>query len=420
MKRYFRRIPAVFMILILLLAGITGCGKSSEEKVSTVELENDISISVWYTDSGLTDYMERIAAQYKAANPHVTIVPTLVTTDEYLENIYHESISGSDAPDVFMMSSDNLEKAYLMGIVAENDTYASDYTTDVYGDAAISASSLKGRLYGYPMAYDTAVMVYNKKYAQSVSTFDELTSISDNFEHTEDNAEVEIVAKWDVSDLMLNYAFVGNYINMGGDSFEDKAQASLDDAGMLNALNAYANLREDYGIVRNATTQQACLESFENNKLLYTIVRASDLKELNESGVDYGVIKIPDLSDSIPTRAMSTTQMAAVNPYSDQVAVAKSVAKAMTYDYASGITELTKYPAARGDLKKQPNEEYTQLHQIYSDSVVKAKFMEIGELYIKLEVMMHQIWDEGNVEQNYATFRDYVQTEQTMTTLTAQ
>lgn len=419
MKIYFKRISAVLLVMILLV-GITGCGKTSEETVTGLEIEKDISVNLWYTDSDLTDYMDRVAAQYKAANPHITIAPKLVSTDEYLENIYNESIYGTDAPDVFMMSSDNLEKAYLMGIVADNDTYASNYSSEVYGNAAITASSLKGKLLGYPMTFDTAVMVYNEKYADSVSTFEELTQYSNNFQHTVDNEEVEVVAKWDVSDLLLNYAFVGNYINMGGEAYEDKSQVSLDEPNVIKSLNAYANLKDAYGIIRNTTTLESCLDAFKNNKLLYTIVKASDLSSLNESGVEYGICKVPDLTQDLQAKGMSTTQLAVVNPYSSNVAVAKSVAKALTYDDAYEITELTDYPSARGDLKTDPNIEYANLHQIYSDSVVKAKFMEIGELYIRMEVMLHQVWDEGNVEQNYNDFKQYVSAEQTMSTVSAQ
>lgn len=419
MKIYFKRISAVLLVMILLV-GITGCGKTSEETVTGLEIEKDISVNLWYTDSDLTDYMDRVAAQYKAANPHITIVPKLVSTDEYLENIYNESIYGTDAPDVFMMSSDNLEKAYLMGIVADNDTYASNYSSEVYGNAAITASSLKGKLLGYPMTFDTAVMVYNEKYADSVSTFEELTQYSNNFQHTVDNEEVEVVAKWDVSDLLLNYAFVGNYINMGGEAYEDKSQVSLDEPNVIKSLNAYANLKDAYGIIRNTTTLESCLDAFKTNKLLYTIVKASDLSSLNESGVEYGICKVPDLTQDLQAKGMSTTQLAVVNPYSSNVAVAKSVAKALTYDYAYEITELTDYPSTRGDLKTDPNIEYANLHQIYSDSVVKAKFMEIGELYIRMEVMLHQVWDEGNIEQNFNDFKQYVSAEQAMSTVSAQ
>ena len=43
----------------------------------------------------------------------IEIKPQLMDSENYLENIYNNSIHGSDAPDIYIMSADQLEKAHL-------------------------------------------------------------------------------------------------------------------------------------------------------------------------------------------------------------------------------------------------------------------------------------------------------------------
>lgn len=406
-------IKKVFLVLLIISIGISSvaCNQATNEKETDVVIESDITLSLWYTDDKLTTYLQQSINQYHDANRHVTIIPKLVEQDEYLENIYNGSIKQNDIADLYVLSSDNLEKAYLMGLTANNDSYKSLYTTNVYGKAGIEASTYNDKLLGYPLAFDMAFMVYNKKYASAMNTFSDLTNYSNNYQHTEENSEVEYIVKWDVSDVFLNYAFVGAYMNVGSTSSDDSSVIKLDTNGMKSSLNEYLKFKSDYGINRNTTTSSNCLDLFNKNKLLYTIVRTNDLKAINDAGVDYGISKIPDLTSTISTNIMSTTQLITVNPYSKNVKVAKSIAKNFTYDYSQDLYNLSGYVSARADLGNNPDAEFTNLYSLYSNSVVKAQFMNIGDFYIKLEIMLHQIWDGTNVDESLKTFHDYINTQ---------
>lgn len=397
----------MFVIVISCVA----CTSSNDGQVTKVETQEDVTLSLWYTDDTLTAYLQQTADEYHEKNQQVTIVPTLVEPDEYLENMYNGSIKEKNAADLYILSSDNLEKAYLMGLVAPNDSNNSTYTEDIYGKAGIEASTYDKKLLGYPLSFDTSVMVYNNKYAKSLNTFTDITNYSNGYEHTEENSEVEYIIKWDVSDLFTNYAFIGPYMNVGGTSSDDKSVIQLSSNSIKSCLSEYLKFKSDYGIVRNTTTASNCLDLFCKNKLLYTIVNTSDLKKINESGVDYGITKIPDLTNALKTNTMSTTQLMVVNPYSKNLKVAKSVAKGMTYDYANELYDLTGLVSARNNLDNNPNSQYASLYKIYSNSIVKAQFMNIGDFYLKLEIMLHQIWDGTSIEESYNTFNDYVTTQ---------
>lgn len=410
MKSLLKKITAVLLISILAVSCIA-CGKSNKEPVADIQVEEDVTLNLWYTDDKMTPYLTDVINKYHEKNPHVTVQLQLAGADEYLENIYNASTKDGNAADVYMLSSDNLEKAYLMGLTAENDTYSSSYTEEVYGKAGIEAATYQNKLLGYPLSFETTVMVYNKKYATPMSTFADITSYSNAFEHTDENAEVSSIIKWDVSDVFTNYALVGAYMNIGGKSSDDTKDIQISGDGFKACMNEFVKFKTDYGIVRKTTTAEECINQFSQNKVLYTFAKTSDLKKINDAGVQYGISKIPDLTSSLKTNTLSMTQLVMVNPYTGRQNVAKSVANAISYEYADELYGLTGLTSARCNLDNYPTEEYGNLYRIYADSVVKAQFMKIGDFYLKLEILFHQVWDgTASVEEGYNTFNSYVST----------
>lgn len=401
----------VILLIMCIVSSFVACGISDDTQDTSENIQDDTTLSLWYTDDHLTAYLKQAADEYHKANQHITIEPKLVEEDDYLENIYNGSIKQNDIADLYMLSSDNLEKAYLMGITSNNDMNKDVFNNTVYGNAGIEAASYNNKLVAYPLSFDTTFMVYNKKYVSVMGTFADLTNFSNNFQHNDQNSEVQYVVDWDVSDGFLNYAFVGPYMNIGGSSSDDGSSIQLNNNGMKASLNEYLKFKADYGIDRSATTDSSCLDLFKQNKLLYTIIKTNDLKAINDSGVNYGICKIPDLTNSISSKSLSITQLMAVNPYSKNVKAAKNVAKSFTYDYAGELFDLTGYVCCRSDLGNYPSSEFINLYSVYSNSIVKAQFMNIGDFYIKLEIMLHQIWDGANVDDNLSSFSNYVTTQ---------
>lgn len=418
MKVVLKKIATVLLVSVMAL-GCVACNNLGAENVTAIEVLNDVSVNLWYTDDSMTPYMDFAASKYNELNSQVKVVPQLVLADDYLENIYNGSIKEDNTADLYMLSSDYLEKAYLMGLTSENDKFASVYTENVYGKAGIESAKYNDKILGYPLSFDTSVMVYNKKYAKTMNTFEDITAFNNEFKHTEENTEVKVIIQWDASDVYTNYAFVGANMNIGGESGDDKSKIEVNSTKLKESLAGFLKCKTDYGIIRKTTTLADCIKLFSQNQLLYTIVSSDNLRTFNETGVDYGIIRIPDISNTLKSNTLSSTDLMMVNPYSDNLAVAKSVAKAFTYDYAENLYEQTGMASARGDLTNNPSEEYTNLHQIYSDSIVKAQFMKIGDFYVKLEIMLHQVWDGTSIEESMNTFDSYVNVIKGVTTTTA-
>lgn len=146
---------------------------------------------------------------------------------------------------------------------------------------------------------------------------------------------------------------------------------------------------------------------------MYTIVSTDNLKKIDESGVSYGIIPVPYLSEGLESVPMSVTTLAIVNPYTSNIAVAKTVARAISYDYAEDIQSLSGHTSARADLTKKgknaDNTDYNMLHDIYSDSIVKAKYVGVQNIYTQYEILIHQVWDGKSVDDAYNEFHKGVE-----------
>lgn len=411
--KIIKRLISVTMVCVMLIS-VTACSVTDrDEEARKLDIETPVTINVWYDNKDYERYLNTVASGLKAANNLITVNPVYIEAQDIIDTLYTETVRNNNAPDVYLMSAENSDKAYLLGLMLENDSYGDIYNENIYGKAAIKSASYKGKLYGYPVSFDMPVMVYNKKYASSVDSYYEIKQISDNYQVTEENQNIKKVFDFDASDMLINYPYVGRYMNIGGDVSENADIFTIDELNFKRALKEYASLKNTFGIDRNESTHESCLDEFIQNKLLYTIVNTSDLKKIDDSGVSYGIIPVPYLSEGLESVPMSITTLAVVNPYTSDISVAKTVARAISYDYAADMQALSGHVSARADLikkgRKADNTDYNMLHDIYSDSIVKAKYVGVQNIYTRYEILIHQIWDGKSVDDAYNEFHKGVE-----------
>ncbi len=267
-------------MICVTLVSVTACGKTDrDEEAKKLGIETPVTINVWYDNKDYESYLNTVASGLKSANNLITVNPVYVEAQDIVDTIYTETVRNNNAPDVYLMSAENNDKAYLLGLMLENDSYKDIYNEQVYGKAAIRSASYKGKLYGYPVSFSMPVMVYNKQYASTVESYEQLKQISDNYVVTEENAGVAKVFNFDPSGMFLNYQYIGRYMNIGGDEAEDAASFTIDEQHFKQAVKEYAQLKDTFGIDRQSSTLDECLDEFTQNKLLYTIVSTDNLKD---------------------------------------------------------------------------------------------------------------------------------------------
>lgn len=408
MLNRMRKIKSIFALVLclILVFNLAACGDvSGDNGNETAYVGKPVELTLWYTDSRLTTYLEYVAERYHESNNSITVNNVLVSKEKYLQNIYNGCVKDGNGPDLFISSSDDLEEICYMGLAWDNEDTVT-YNVDNYGSAAVNAASYKGKMYGYPLTYETAVMIYNRDYAVPVASFGDLEQYVKNYAPDENSPAVEFIVQWDVTDVFLNYPFLGDYISIGGTD-GDSGNVDFSSEDFERSLQRYIDIKEDLGIDKSEATYSMCIEQFSGTKLLYTIINSRDLKKIDESGVNYGVVAVPDYDRVYSSTAMSQTSLAIVSPYGNNKKQAINYAKAITYDYAGEIVARGAGCPARGNAEEMP-EQYVSAHDVYKDTIVKSQLMKTGDTYLKLEVVLHKIWDGGDLVGAIKEFSNYM------------
>lgn len=404
---WIRKIAAVMMVIVLCFS-LAGCGKNADKTAKSIRLETLKKVTVWYTNDKYTPYLEYVAEQVNQANDLIEIKPQLMDSENYLENIYNSSIHGSDAPDVYIMSADQLEKANMMGLVLKNNTYAAYYNEKNFSKAAIEAATFDNELYGYPLSFNIPFMVYNKDVAQKVSTFDELYQYALNYKIDDKNVNIKQIFDWDVSNMFINYCFSCGSIDIGGETGDDISSLNVNKEILKKAMEQYVKQKEQFGIVRGTNVIDDTSTKFAEGTMAYTITDVNHLKEIDSSSVPYEIIKVPKLAQDLDTSLMSENMDVFVSPYADDIEVAKAVAHCLSYDYADTMFDKAGLLCAKNSASKDKNAKDSNnkdiVYQLFNDSRCQAQFMGQTYYYSRYEIMIHKVWDGEDITTAVDTF----------------
>lgn len=386
-------------MLLVMTFSLCACRSDENDTAKNLNVEEKVSVNVWYTDESYNGYLEYVAKKFHEANELVTVVPVLVSGEDYVDTIYEQGIHKDNIADVYLVSAHELSKICKLGLAAQNNTYDKYYTEKKYTKTALKAASYNGKLYGYPVNFNTSFMVYNKSVVEPKDTFNALTEFSDNFQQTDENKNITQIITWDVSDMLLNYGFSAGSIQAGGEDGEDSSAINIDTERLKSAMNEVALLRDVYGIERSETTQDTCISMFTEGKLAYTIVDANHLKAIEDSDIEYGVCKIPTMGNDMEITNLSDTTLAVVNSYAGNLEVAKAVAHALSYDYSNAMFNTSgKISAKKVNIDKKVASTFGIIYDTYENSDIRAKFIGSANVYSGYEIMFRKIWDGEDAE----------------------
>ena len=337
----------IFSILLIActVAGAYVYARSGQSIFETYSFftKTKTTVRLWYTDDSLTSYLQSKAVAYSEVNENVRIEPVLVSGLEYLEAINKASLTEDNYPDIYIITNDSLEKAYLAGLAMEISGGEDYLTEEMFPFAAINSVTYNGRYIAYPMYFETSSLVYNKTYLEDMAkekiqaeldliegenaqaeadagenageeteTTDESsegsseeyvlnipqsridlevasslpTTISDILKFAQSyNApdQVEAVFKWDVTDIFYNYFFVGNYMNVGGKAGDDLGQIDIYNTNTISCMKIYQQLNQFFAIDAAATNYDSIVEDFLNGKIVFTVATTDILGKIKEA-----------------------------------------------------------------------------------------------------------------------------------------
>jgi maltose-binding protein MalE len=418
------KITILLLLTVALVCLTAGCGKENKDSESDLQQETtqtesvtsgiteDITLNLWYTESAMQDYLEMAAERFHEENPGVEVVLKLCSATNYLENINSDSIKRTNVTDVYMLPSEKLEQAYLAGLALAYDPQDTPFTEENFCSTALATVTYKEKSIAYPLCFDSAFLVYNHAYtSQAPATFDELLDFANNFE-VEDGAEIgaqlEKVLIWNVSDINMNYQFLSKSFQIGGVNGDDRNNISVYHANVIKGLEYYKGLSDFFAVDRSTITDDEVVEYFISGKAAFMITDTAGLTRIHVSGMDFGVCAMPDITDALQAGALSQTQTLVVNPYSEHIDAAQSLVQALAYDYVDDFYVKTGYFPSRYTWNYD-SEMVRGVYENYADSESRPKLMNMGDLYTRLEILLHEVWDnEDSTESLLMEFQQHV------------
>lgn len=401
------------IIALIAVCGImlTGCKvEYSEETLPSSTAINEATsktIRVRYSDESYKEYFEYCETLFETEHSDTDVILDLVSSENYVENIGSDSLSGTDVPDVYLIENSELGTAYLAGLAAKNTV--DKFNSENYCDTAINACSCNGNLIGYPLGFKTSFLAYNTDFltADNVKTFAALEEYSDNATFSqEDAAEIETIFRCNITELFANYGFVGSNINTGGTYGDDTSKVDINNGNIKSDAEKYLSII-DYFSLNPKASSSWCAKNFVAGKFLSTIYTTDYLGSLSKAQINYEIAEFPDYDNENSTAPLSITSALAVNPYASDIELAKEFAEFATYQTAEEFYNYVKLPSARKGVKYEI-EQFKNIYASYEKSVPKNKLQYGDQIYPLVEIALHNIAAGEDIEGEFKKIDNYM------------
>lgn len=455
-KKIYSILLVIAMTALAALAGLKGDGTSDSDGL----FHKKDNIVIWYTDDSLSDYLARAALQYYEEHD-VRVTPVLVSGLQYLEQINDAQLSGEGAPDLYIISNDTLEKAYLSGLAAEITDPGGMVNNTIYSDAALHAVTYEDKLLGYPLYFETSIFLYNETYLRDMSlktieaeqnaaegeaamemveaaesdeelealvsanaaetaagavteeqirekeaqlvpvTMDGILTFADAYDAPE---TVEAVFKWDVSDIFYNYFIVGDSISVGGEDGDDPAQINIYNQRAVDCMTLYQQLNQFFSIDTKAVTYDSVLQEFIDGKIVFTVATTDAIAKLETAkqngsfAYDYAMAPIPQVSDNLTSRSLSVTNAVVINGFSEKEELANDFASYLIAGQDNDFYSITDKISPKTNIEYDNPAVYAALEE-YAASIPVPKMMQTSNFWAQLEIAFTKIWTGSDVNE---------------------
>lgn len=442
-----KRIASVILCICMVMGAVFIAATHTEADELNTFLGND-SVVVWYADENMSDYISAMAVAFHEEYD-IRVIPQLHPGLDYLESIYDASVQEEKGPDVYIISNEALEKAYLAGLASEITDPDAIVNEAVFSESSLNAVTYHDKKIGYPYYFETSVLLYNKTYIQEMAknqlaleaseepenaeeteeamsdstetgdsisqeaidakvaelipqTFDELLTFADSYDAP---PAVEAVFKWDVEDIFYNYFFIGNYMNVGGPHGDDSNEVDIYNLDAIKAMQIYQDLNQFFSFEAEDVAYASVIREFIEGKLVFTTATSDIMKTLQtatDEGTftfEYGIAGIPNLNEELQTKNLSVTNTIVVNGFSDKQKEANEFASYLAGKASASLYEKTgKIPANAENACK--DSKTTVFFQEYRDSVPAPKMMVTSNLWVQLEVTFAKVWNGSEVSKS--------------------
>lgn len=355
-----RRILSLVLSVVLSVSLLAACGQPASNETTTPETSTapqsnnsdtpePVTLKVWESDGPEKTFVEEMAKAYMVENPHVTIEVEPVAHTDAAQRIQLDGPAGVGA-DIFAAPHDKLGEMLVSGIILENQ-YADEIKKNII-EAAITATSSEGVLYGFPTGVETYALFYNKDIISNPpKTWEEVKEFAKTFNNP---AEGKYAIVWDVDDGYFNYMFLSGYgADLFGPEGTDKSQHMVNSPEAIKSLEYFQSLRKEILDVDAADlTGDFMNAGFQNGTIAMAVTGPWSIAGYREAGVNFGVTTLPRLpGNDNPPKSFSGIRAMYVSAFTKHPEEAQKFANYLVSKEALAKRyEITKQIPPRTDI----------------------------------------------------------------------
>ncbi|WP_069649892.1 maltose ABC transporter substrate-binding protein [Caloranaerobacter ferrireducens] len=396
-----------FLLIAVLVFSLVGCGAKEEpvqnnnqnetsQENSSKELtpEPGAKLVVWDSPGVEQEFMKEIAAKF-TEKYGVPVTVEEVDHTKAKERLLQDGPAGIGA-DVFGAPHDHTGELVMAGLVLPN-AFADRINKEML-KSAVDAVSFDGVVYGYPRAIETYALYYNKDiFPEPPKSYNEIIEFGKKFTNVNEN---KYALMWDVDNAYFSQAFLaggGGYVFGNGGT--NKNDVGIDSEGAIKGVKEMMKLKEILPIPAGDADYQPMMGLFKEGKIGAIINGPWALAEIRESGINYGIAKLPKLTDGSKSVPFSGVRALFVSAYTKYPNAAQLFANFYTTEEnlirryeVTGQIPTTK-AAANSDIIKNDPDAAAFLAQA-ADAIPMPSIPQIGLFWEPMGAAYGAIWNE--------------------------
>ncbi|UOY87370.1 sugar ABC transporter substrate-binding protein [Bacillus glycinifermentans] len=318
-----KKYVGMFSIMALSVS-LAACGpkESSNEASSSDKKE----LVIWEDKEKAEGIQDAVAQFEKEHNVSVKVIEKPYA--KQIEDLRMDGPAGT-GPDVLTMPGDQIGTAVTEGLIKEL-TIGKDVQS-IYTDAAMKSQMINGKAYGLPKAVETTMLYYNKDLISEKELPKTLDEWYEYSKKVTDGKKYGFLALFDqiyyAESVMSGY---GGYIfKSKGDGSYDPADIGLNQKGAIEGAAYIQKFYKEGLFPAGIIGEQGInvLESlFTEGKAAAIISGPWNLEPFKKAGINYGVAKLPELSNGKNMSAFIGVKSYNVSAYSKNAKLAEQLA----------------------------------------------------------------------------------------------
>lgn len=393
MKRKFFAIGCTSIFLIALAASVSETSvyqpeteRRVEKPIPTAEekyqnaLSKGADLRLWYDDAVYEAFLEDAAALYYEKEG-IAVELCHVDSVDYVGAIYDATMADEAFPDVYLLSGEELEKAYLYGVAKENEAEAA--YAETVAENAVNASVYRNKMYGYPLSYNVCLFAYNSEFFAEQP--ESLQAVIDYSDVNEPPENVEYLLEWDVHDPFFDFLFVSESVVVNKTA-AGVMEVSYDEARLDASLTFLQESLESFSIPIDTVSERSVLEDVMNGKTLCAIIDSNCIRDVETSG--YTIIEFPKLNEELGARSVALTDMLVVNDFTEKSREASEFAQFLTLEQSEELWEFTGYYPVK--MQKNACVHEQTAFRAYENAILAPDSHDAGGFWVSLNEMITQ------------------------------